>query len=460
MERIGIIGGGFSGTMLAVHLIHKSKEAFRICLIDKSDSLNLGVAYKPNSKSQILNVIASKMSAFPDKPDHFLDWTMRGNEFKEKDKNLIANSFLSRQLYGEYLKEVWAEAVEIAELKNISVELIDGLVIDLEINPQKVTLTLDCNEKIEVGKCVIASGNHQPGNLKIKNPFFCSSKTYFRNPWLPEAVSLPESSEPILIIGSGLTMVDTVLGLIEQGFKGDIFSISPNGLDILPHRHIGIKYSKLSDELPETISLYDLVKLVHKHIKLVGEYGFSAEPVIDSIRPFTARIWRNFSEKEKASFVSRLKHLWNVGRHRIPLHIFSKIQQLQEYGQLHCIAGKIINITETEKSCLIEFLDKNEDCLKTIETSRIINCTGPETNLENVENSFLKNCLLKGIVSQDRLKLGIRANIETFEVINSKNETQNNLYTIGSKLRGELWESIAVNELRSQAESLAQKLID
>ncbi len=460
MKSIGIIGVGFSGTMLAVHLIHKSKEAFKICLIDKSDSLNLGVAYKPNSKSQILNVIASKMSAFPDKPDHFLDWTMRGNEFKEKDKNLIANSFLSRQLYGEYLKEVWAEAAEIAKHKNISVELIDGHVVDLEINHQTITLTLDSEKKIAVGKCVIASGNHEPGNLKIKNPSFYSSKKYFRNPWLPEVISLPDSGEPILIIGSGLTMVDTVLGLTEQGFKGEIYSISPNGLDILPHRHIGQKYSGLTDELPETISLYDMVKLVHKHIKLVSEYGFSAEPVIDSIRPCTARIWRNFSKSEKALFVSRLKHLWNVGRHRIPLHIFSKIQQLKEDGKLHCISGKIINFIETEKCCKVEYLDNRDDCIKTIEASRIINCTGPETDLMNVENSFLKNCLLNGIVSQDKLKLGIRTNIETFEVKNSKNETQNNLFTIGSNLRGEFWESIAVNELRSQAERLAEKLID
>ena len=149
-----------------------------------------------------------------------------------------------------------------------------------------------------------------------------------------------------------------------------------------------------------------------------------------------------------------------MGRHRIPLHIFSKIQQLKEDGKLHCISGKIINFIETEKCCKVEYLDNRDDCIKTIEASRIINCTGPETDLMNVENSFLKNCLLNGIVSQDKLKLGIRTNIETFEVKNSKNETQNNLFTIGSNLRGEFWESIAVNELRSQAERLAEKLID
>jgi len=101
-------------------------------------------------------------------------------------------------------------------------------------------------------------------------------------------------------------------------------------------------------------------------------------------------------------------------------------------------------------------IKKNE--IKELNVSRIINCTGPETDLNNLDKSFLKNCLLKGVLTQDKLKLGIKTNTETFQIINSDGKPHNNLYTLGSNLKGELWESTAVNELRTQAEKLAERL--
>jgi uncharacterized NAD(P)/FAD-binding protein YdhS len=458
LKNTSIIGGGFAGTITAVQMIYKLKNAARILLISDAGSLNKGFAYNTYSKKHLLNVITAKMSAFADKPDHFLDWIMKREEFSDKDRTLIANAFLPRQLYGEYLTSLWIEAMETAKSKNISVEFIDSKVVSLEVTPFKVKLTLANKTQIEVDNCVIATGNNIPGNPKITNASFFPNKNYFQNPWLIESVLNTNSTRPILIIGNGLTMVDTVLGLIENGFKGEIYSLSPNGFNILPHRHNGLKYTRFTEELTENISLLELVKLIHKHIKSVREYGVSAEPVIDSIRPHTQRIWRNLTDKEKQMFMLRLRHLWGVARHRIPLHTHDKIQQLRIDGKLHILSGRIINFSESGDTIFVDYFDKKVNCLKTIETSRIINCTGPETDLMKLENSFLKNCHEQGTIIQDKLRLGIRTNIETFEVINSKGDLQHNLYTLGSNLKGELWESTAVNELRDQAERLASRL--
>src|SRR5690606_33943649 len=263
---------------------------------------------------------------------------------------------------------------------------------------------------------------------------------------------------PILIIGNGLTMVDTVFGLLEQDFKGDIYSISPNGFNILPHRANGLKYSRLVEELNDDLSLVELLKLVNKHIKIVRKNGISAEAVIDSLRPHTQKIWKSLSQKEKDLFMSRLRHLWGVARHRIPLHSHDKIQQLRIDGKLHINSGKIIDINESNESIIIQYFDKKENEIKEINVSRIINCTGPETDLMSLDKRLLKNCLLKGILTQDKLSLGIKANTESFKIVNSDGKPHPNLFTIGSNLKGELWESTAVNELRGQAEKLAEKL--
>lgn len=458
MKTIGIIGAGFTGTMTAIQLIEKSSAALKIVLINERESLNKGIAYNPYSEKHILNVITGKMSAYSDKPDHFLDWIMARPDFLEKDKTLIANSFLPRKIYGEYLCEIWQQALKTAAEKKITVEVIDSFVIDLDTSDTGVSLWLDNDATFSVDECIIASGSNIPRNPVIKNKTFYQSKNYFQNPWKIESVKDTKKNTAVLIIGNGLTMVDTVLGLLEQGFKGEIFSISPNGFNILPHRHNGLKYTKLTEELSEGLHLFELVKLVNKHIRMVREYGVSAEPIIDSLRPHTQKIWRSFSEKDKELFMFRLRHLWGVARHRIPLHSYDKIQQLRFDGKLHINSGKIIDMNETEKGIQIDYFDKKEHARKNIQVSRVINCTGPETDFLNLDKSFLKNCVLKGILVQDNLKLGISTNIDTFQVIDAKGELHRNLFTLGSSLKGELWESTAVNELRGQADKLAEQL--
>jgi uncharacterized NAD(P)/FAD-binding protein YdhS len=458
MKKIGIIGGGFTGTMLASQLIEKSNTPFEIIIIAKKETFIKGIAYNPYSKKHLLNVITSKMSAYPNLPNHFLDWVMKMPDFKDKDQTLIANSFLPRYLYGEYLIDIWKNTESNAKSKNITITFCDNEVIDLNLKKNTISLTLDNKSELIINQCIIATGNNLPGNPSIKNNNFYTNKNYFQNPWSADSVKNIKSNLPVLIIGNGLTMVDTVFGLIENNFKEEIYSISPNGFNILPHRHNGLKYTKLTEELKENMRLYDLVKLVNKHIKISRSFGVSAEPIIDSLRPYSQKIWQSFTDEEKKLFMQRIRHLWGVARHRFPVHSHDKIQQLRIDGKLHIYAGKIVDINETGECVTVEYFDKKEKQNKKIKVSRVINCTGPETNLMNLDGNFLKNCLQKGIIKQDNLKLGISANTQTFQVINSIGEAHKNLFTLGSNLKGELWESTAVNELRDQAEQLAEQL--
>ncbi len=162
------------------------------------------------------------MSAYPDKPDNFLDWVMQKENFKHKDRTLIANAFLPRQMYGEYLCVIWEEAKNIAASKQITIAVYESFVIDLDVSDHAVDLWLDNDLKLNIDFCVIATGNHIPRNAKIKNMDFYNSPKYFQNPWKIESVKNVDSNLPVLIIGNGLTMVDTVLGFWEQGFKEKI----------------------------------------------------------------------------------------------------------------------------------------------------------------------------------------------------------------------------------------------
>jgi len=247
--------------------------------------------------------------------------------------------------------------------------------------------------------------------------------------------------------------------LLENGFENEIYSMSPNGFNILPHRHNGLVYTKLIEELREEVTLNEIVELFNKHIKLLREFGLSAEPIIDSIRPYTQVIWQRLTTKEKRNCMSRFRHLWGVARHRIPLHIHDKIQHLRISRKLHIYSVRIIDLIEENNGVRVIFFNKKRKRIQELFVSRVINCTGPETDLMRLENNYLKNCLLKGIIAQDELKLGINADPETFEVLDKDNNRNKTLYTIGTNLKGVLWESTAVNELKLQAERLAERIL-
>ena len=68
-----MVGGGFSGTLLAVQLLRRAPN---LCLavVDKGPMPGRGVAYGTQYSCHLLNVPACNMSALPDEPDHFLQW--------------------------------------------------------------------------------------------------------------------------------------------------------------------------------------------------------------------------------------------------------------------------------------------------------------------------------------------------------------------------------------------------
>lgn len=459
MRTIGIIGGGFTGTMTAVQLIERAQGPLSITIINERGTFSKGIAYDPYSKGHLLNVTAARMSAYPDRPNHFMDRVMSLPSFANTERSLIANAYLPRYLYGEYLAAVWKDAQALADRKKINVRVVEDEAADIDVDARSATITLRGGERISVDRCVIASGNSEPRDPAIEHPAFYNSERYHKNPWKVDSVTGLDNKLPVLIIGNGLTMVDTVLGLLEHGFSNTIYALSPNGYNILPHRHNGLAYTKLTDELHDSLSLHQLVALVNKHIRSVREFGVSAEPVIDSIRPHVQRIWKRLTTDERRVFMARLRHLWGVARHRIPLHIHDRLQQLRIDGRLRIISGKLIDLNEENDAVHVQHLDRKQNANASLRVARVINCTGPETDLMKLERSFLKNAMVKGLLTQDPLKLGIHTNTETFAVIDAQGHAHERLFTLGSNLKGELWESTAVNELRAQAELLASDLL-
>jgi uncharacterized NAD(P)/FAD-binding protein YdhS len=89
----------------------------------------------------------------------------------------------------------------------------------------------------------------------------------------------------------------------------------------------------------------------------------------------------------------------------------------------------------------------------------VINCTGPHTRFSATRSRLLQNLLASGLAQPDAMDMGIRVGAD-FAVVERSGQRSPFLFALGPLLRGTLWESIAVPELRGQALRVAQTLID
>ena len=456
---VAVIGGGASGMLVCTNLIRHCTIPLKIVVVNSGANFGTGVAYHSASDKHLLNVVAGKMSVFPDDPDHFVRWLIEDHSFSDIEIETLGKTYLPRRIYGEYLKSVWQKVLEQKSAK-IIVEMIASRALDIVQRPGKrFTVRLPDSKEIIADHIVLATGNAAPRNPFIPNMEFYQSKRYFNNPWLSSSVENLDHDQDVFIIGNGLTMADTVLSLVEQKHKGVIHSMSPHGFGILQHRHNGVPYNGLMRELREANSLYQLVVLFNKHIKKVRKLGLSAEPVIDSLRPKTQSLWISFSLDEKKRFMSRLRHLWGVARHRLPIQTYDLIQRLKIDGKLKVWAGRINNITETNGTIQVDFFDKKSKAIKSVHVGRVINCTGPEVDIQKMNDPLFENLIGSGLINPDHLKMGLEADHRTLQVLNNAHQPVESFYAVGGLLRGLLWESTAMGEIRAQALHIADQII-
>ena len=430
-----------------------------IHIINKGYPLAKGVAYSPYSSSLLLNVPNGNMSALPDIPDHFINWLKMQPDFKKLPDEQLAADFSPREKYGNYLAGLWRQALD-QRSNNITISVYDDEAFDIVETGKQFYVYLKNHHVLVSDRVVIATGNVQP-RLPTGIPVeFCRDQRYFNSPWKKTSVENIEEQGDILIIGNGLTMADTVTALAASGFKNKIYTVSPHGYNLNCRTEPGPAYPAIDikELLSESPDLHKIVKHVNYHRKAAKALNLSTYPIVDSLRPYIPQLWQSLTGEEKARFMKYLRHLWDSIRHRLPLKVYNLLNEMRASKQLITIKGRITAV-EGQKDHVAVELTCNEQ-LHQLKVQRIINCTGPESSLKLSSNELLRNLEKSGLVCQDNLGLGINADPESGCVTNKNGATRPGLYVIGTNIKGMLWESTAVPELRVQAQKLALLLVE
>ena len=424
---VAIIGGGFSGTILAAQL---ARRGIGSVLIDGSGRIGRGVAYSTTEPAHLLNVRAEGMSAWAGEPDHF------AQRFEGEGGD--RRGFAERRLFARYLANILDEAVAGGKTEPVDATAMKA------VRGNGWRVELENGSAIEAQAVALAVGNQEPEPLSA---FTGIGERFIRNPWGAEARAavqdLAETGGSALIVGTGLTMVDLVLSLDAAGHRGKMVALARRGL--IPRSHADFEPAPVSaDEVPHG-SVRTLWRWLRRRS---AEVGWRA--AVDSLRPHSHALWQGLDGEQQRRFLRHARPWWDVHRHRIAPEVARKVHEMIAEGRLEIIAGRIVSACETENGLEVNFRRRGAGVPQSESFAYAFNCTGPLHSISRTRDPLLRSLLDAGQIRPDDLGIGLQ--------VDERSRAGEHLWALGPLTKGRYWEIIAVPDIREQAAAVADDI--
>jgi uncharacterized NAD(P)/FAD-binding protein YdhS len=417
--------------MLAAQLAQRGLTA---TIVEGRGRAGRGTAFSTPEGVHLLNVPAGKMSAWPDKADEFAD--------SVADEDYQPTDFVPRRRFGAYVAAILDEARASGR-----VTVVDGQAVDAKPADGGWIVTLADGSQVKAEALALAHGNQPPELLRVAEGI--PSALFVNDPWSDEGraavLRIAEEGGDVLIVGTGLTMVDVVLSLDAAGHQGRIVALSRRGLT--PRAHA--PYEPVSverDEVPHG-SVTGLWRWLRKRAAELGWRG-----TIDSLRPHSHALWQSLDEEQQKRFLRHARPWWDVHRHRIAPEVAAVLKRLVGEGRLEIVAGRIKSMRAGNREMVVGIRRRGKSETKEEHFALGVNCTGPLGTIGRSQDGVLRNLFDAGLARPDWLGMGLEVDGR------SRVAGAERLWAVGPLTKGRFWEIVAVPDIRGQVAEVANDI--
>jgi uncharacterized NAD(P)/FAD-binding protein YdhS len=419
----------------------------RVTIIEPRERLGAGLAYSTTFDQHLLNVPAGGMSAFAEQPADFLDW-LRARHWPAAN----ADSFAPRKLYGDYLQDLLEQTIRAGAGSCLS--HIRAQAIDAQVDPSGAHLALSDGTTVHAGRVVLALGN--PASCPAPGPSRHGLEDRWHlSPWFPDALRVRFAGERILLCGTGLTAIDSVLALQSQDMASQVYMLSPRG--IVPQVH-NLRISRAAQlNLSHRGNLRLLLRELRAHIEAASQADLCWRTIVDALRPISNGVWQELPLEDKQRFIRHLKRYWEPHRHRMAPEIRARLDGYRASGALEIIGGRIQQVHSGDRCTQVHIRVKNGGA-RILDADRIISCTGIHEDYKESPRPFIRSLMEHGLARANSLGIGFQTDLDG-ALLDANMRPSSVFFTLGPPRRGELFETTAVPEIRAQAEALALHLM-
>lgn len=430
-RRVAIVGGGYSGAMLAALLAERGMSS---TLIDRGGAFGLGVAYATPFDGHLLNVRSGSMSAVADDPGHFVRWLAeRHPAVADPD------GFAPRRMFGLYAQDR-LQAVEAAHPDRIVRRVGEATAVEAD------GVRLADGAFVAADAVVLATGNPAPATA---GKTATTDGAVIPDPWAAGALDRIGDVDDIVIVGTGLTMVDMLLVLEARGWRGRAQALSRRGL--MPRAHETLPDAPAGPE-PAMVA-GPLSHRTGAARRLADRAGWRS--MMEGLRPVTADLWQEADTATRGRIVRHLRPWWDVHRHRIAPDVAAVMYRLLSDHRLSLAAGRVRKITADEDGVVVDWTPRHGPARPEMTARWLIDCTGPAH--DPASDPVTGPLIASGRARLDPLRLGLDLD-QAGRVLDGEGRADPALFVLGPPARAAFWETIAVPDIRKRIEDLAKAL--
>ena len=444
--RILVIGGGASGTLLAAHLLGLPGSRLRVTLVERRHEIGRGVAYSTDDSDHILNTRAASMSAFPADPEHFWRWLVENGYASDPNRSCADPfCFVPRQLYGRYLEGLLAPYR--TGTGDGRLDIVTGECVGLGVSESGVAAQMADGSDLIGHAAVLATGHDMPG---------LEPGSLHGDAWGSPEHNGIAPDDTVLIVGTGLTMVDAVIRLLNAGHRGRIVALSRHGKLPQPHaRNRPLPFDPA--DIPFGTEISYLSRWFRRTVAWAVSEGRDWRDVIDGIRPHTAALWTSLTPTAKRRFLRHARTFWDIHRHRMPAESRERILAAQASGQLDILAGRLLSATATPAGGEATIRNRSDGAILVLPVRRILACTGTLRPDLPFRTPLLAALEAGGTIRRDPLGLSLDVDDDS-AVLGAAGTPSPRVFALGPLTAAKFWEVMAVPDIRVQCAGLAARI--